>query len=293
MELQFTVFRPIGRKAITLLNRPPLNILNTEMCQELLDVLGYLELHRSEYDGLLITTEGKHFCAGADIGEHLPGKVETMLPAFNKLCSTLAQFALSTVAAVKGACMGGGLELARSCQHVIAWDPATLKLSLPEITLACFPPFALATFPRLPIPRESLVRLIRFMLTGEVLKGAEVSQLRQAESIKLIDEVFSGNFEDLCDYVDFQRFANEPSVDDWCSNQTDLNDQTIKEALAGADIAQLNPEILQIAIDVLIGCTNHATLAEILNLAEQAYLTRIVPHPAYQQALADFLRPKQ
>lgn len=48
-ELQFAEFKPVGRKAVLLLNRPPLNILNQAMCEEL---TGFLKaLPTDDYDG--------------------------------------------------------------------------------------------------------------------------------------------------------------------------------------------------------------------------------------------------
>jgi len=124
MDLQFAEFMPIGRKAVLLL-KPPDFFLNHAMCEELTKFLQ--DFPCSDFDGLVITGKGKHFCMGVDIGEHLPeelgGKVKTMLPAFHKLLLEISQFKRPIVAAIHGSVMGGGLEFARACHRVIACTP--------------------------------------------------------------------------------------------------------------------------------------------------------------------------
>jgi cyclohexa-1,5-dienecarbonyl-CoA hydratase len=72
-----------------------------------------------------------------------------------------------SVAVVRGLCLGGGLELAASCDLVLAAEGATF--GQPEIDLACFPPLAAALYPRALGPW----RAADLVLTGRRLSAAE------------------------------------------------------------------------------------------------------------------------
>ena len=81
------------------------------------------------------------------------------------------------MAAVQGAALGGGAELATFCDVVIAADTATL--GQPEIKVGVFPPIAALHYPA----RVGPQRALRLLLTGEVIGAAE------AERIGLVDRV--------------------------------------------------------------------------------------------------------
>lgn len=287
MDLKFAEFRAVGRKAVLLLKRPPLNILNRAMCEEMAQFL-LLTFPYGEYDGLLITTEGEQFSAGADIDEHFPEKVETMLPTFNNLCRTIAEFPLPTVAAIQGSCLGGGVEIARSCRKVIAWNPETLVLGVPEIKLACFPPFGLAIFPRL---SKDIGSTIRFLLTGKILKGKEVHQLQEARDMGLIDETFSGTLDDLINHLNFGSVATMPKIADLFDSSLQIDEITIARALSSVQeqTVKLSSFVLNQATAVLTDCAQNAESLQIaLECAETVYLEEIAPHPDYVEGLTAF-----
>jgi 3-hydroxyacyl-CoA dehydrogenase/enoyl-CoA hydratase/3-hydroxybutyryl-CoA epimerase len=102
------------------------------------------ELERQRPDGLVILS-GKPdaFIAGADIEElrGLSGKQEVldMLQRGHALLERLAALPFPTVAAIHGACLGGGLELALACQFRIATEHPKTKLGLPEVQLGLIP----------------------------------------------------------------------------------------------------------------------------------------------------------
>ena len=127
------------------LDRPPLNILTRALLGELrraLDGLRASPVTRV----LLITAQGRHFSAGADVGEHLPPAHRELIPEFLRTIEAVASFPLPAIAAVRGRCLGAGFELAQACDLVVAAEDASF--GQPEIALAVTAPAACALLPR-------------------------------------------------------------------------------------------------------------------------------------------------
>jgi len=95
--------------------------------------------------GLLLEGEGRHFSFGASVQEHLPGQVAGMLRRFHDLLLGLIDSAVPVLAAVRGQCLGGGLELVMLCHRVFAARDA--RLGQPEIALGVFAPAASLVLP--------------------------------------------------------------------------------------------------------------------------------------------------
>src|SRR5688572_20028715 len=133
-----------GIVARLVLARPPLNVIDLGMAREMTAALLALR-GRDGLRAVVIAAEGRAFSAGVSIEDHLPGRVEAMLPAFHDVFRALRTLEVATVAAVHGAALGGGCELAGFCDFVIATEDATF--GLPEIKLASFPPVAAVHFP--------------------------------------------------------------------------------------------------------------------------------------------------
>jgi len=89
---------------------------------------------------ILLEGQGKHFSFGASVQEHLPGEVAGMLGRFHGLLRQMLDLGVPLLAAVRGQCLGGGLELVTACHRVFASRDATL--GQPEIALGVFAPFA-------------------------------------------------------------------------------------------------------------------------------------------------------
>lgn len=288
---RFLKFRKVGRMGVLLLDNPPLNIITEAMCEELTRFLKTPQL--SDYDVLVIAGEGKHFSAGASVEEHLPGKVETMLPKFHELLLTLASYPIPTVAAITGCCLGGGLELARACYRVVTWSTDNLQIGVPEIKLACFPPFALVVFPRI---SDDLEDSIRFLLTGEILKGKERDQHRRAWKMGLIDRGFPEitELDEMVNAIDHRRvFTEIPSVSDQFPKLLVPSSQMVSWEILAEEVKQTYPHlssfVLQKALDVLIVCSRMTSLEEALRLAERVYLEELVPHEDYKKGMMAFL----
>jgi cyclohexa-1,5-dienecarbonyl-CoA hydratase len=157
------------RTAWITLDRAPLNILDIAMMESLDAALDRV-LPKSDF--VILQGAGvKAFCAGADVADHTPKRVEKMLSAFHGIFRRLAVADCLTIAAVHGYCLGGGMELATFCDFVLATESA--QFGQPEIKLGCFPPVAMATLPRL-IGMRAAAHLI---LTGHQISATEAHRL--------------------------------------------------------------------------------------------------------------------
>jgi len=154
-----------GGVAIVRLDRPPLNVLDIATIEALDRALAAAEDSPAAV-AVISSAAPRAFSAGVDVGDHTPDRMERMLRSFHAVFRRMHASRLVTVAAVRGACLGGGAELALSCDLVFVEE--TAKIGLPEIRLGCFPPVALAALADRWGPR-----LAELCLTGETLDGAE------------------------------------------------------------------------------------------------------------------------
>ncbi|UCF18189.1 MAG: enoyl-CoA hydratase/isomerase family protein [Gemmatimonadota bacterium] len=175
MKVQTSVDDGIGRLA---LSNPPLNILTRQVMADLRAKLAEFERDES-LRVVVLGAEGKHFSAGADVGEHLPPDFEEMIPEFIDTIKALHRFPLPMIAAVRGRCLGGGFELIQAVDVVVAGEGALF--GQPEIMLAVFPPVACALLPELCGP----ARAAELVLTGDTM-GA-----KDAAAVGLVARVVS------------------------------------------------------------------------------------------------------
>jgi len=122
-----------------LLATPKANILDEEKLKGLTEVFA-----RAREEGglkaVVVEGEGPHFSFGASVEEHLPGRFEGMIPTFHGMFHAMLDSEIFTIAAVRGQCLGGGLELAAFCNRLIASPEA--KLGQPEIQIGVLAPVA-------------------------------------------------------------------------------------------------------------------------------------------------------
>jgi enoyl-CoA hydratase len=127
-----------GRVGLVTLNRPQaMNALNNTLMRELMDALEAFD-QDEEIRAIVVTGNQKAFAAGADIKEMADKTVQDMYDR-----DPIAQFGRirairkPVIAAVSGWALGGGCELALSCDMVIASE--TAKFGQPEITIGVIP----------------------------------------------------------------------------------------------------------------------------------------------------------
>jgi cyclohexa-1,5-dienecarbonyl-CoA hydratase len=156
-----------GSVATLTLDRPPLNVMNIEMMEQINEAL--LQLRgRKELKVLLVRGRGKAFCAGVDIGDHTKDKVSRMIQVFHRIFESIRLLDLIAVAAVDGRALGGGFELAIGCNLVVA--SASARFGLPEIKVGVFPPLACVVLPRAAPRRKAM----EWILTGEEITAQEL-----------------------------------------------------------------------------------------------------------------------
>ena len=146
---------------------PPVNVLDGEALEE----LARLVLQAGSERVLVLRGLPRAFSAGVSIREHLPEApaIEAMLAAMRNLLNSLVKTPAVTVAAVSGACLGGGAEIAAACDLVLVAEDA--RIGFPEIQLGCFPPGAAALLPA----RIGGARAADWILTGRILSGREAA----------------------------------------------------------------------------------------------------------------------
>ncbi len=171
LSLKNILYNSVDGVAKISINRPPLNILNSETLMELIVAL---EEARSDSSIFLVVISGvgdRAFSAGVDIHDHLPDKVSSTLSIFNKVFYALRSLDKPTVAVVNGAALGGGCELAIGCDIIIASEKA--QFGQPEITVGAIPPVAVVLLPKLVGPTKAL----ELILTGDVITAAEAQRI--------------------------------------------------------------------------------------------------------------------
>lgn len=186
---QFVSLRESEGVAVLTLNRPPLNVLNITMMQEISHALAELFANTSARV-LLIRGEGKCFSAGMDVGDHMPDKVEGMMKEMHTMFERLAVLEIPTVSSVHGSAMGGGLELAAFTDMMFA--ASGTKLGVPEIKLGVFPPIAVACFSDMIGPKLTyeLVLTGRTFFAEEGLRIGMVNAIYPPEELEArVDDV--------------------------------------------------------------------------------------------------------
>lgn len=158
------------------IDHPPLNILTRAVLASIRDAFLYLASDES-VRVVLLQARGKHFSAGADVGEHMPPDYRDLIPEFTETIATIDAFRLPVLAAVQGLCLGGGFELVQPTDLTVAGDDASF--GQPEIALGVFPPAACALLP---------LRFSSDVAAEIVLTGDPVSAL-EAERVGLVRKV--------------------------------------------------------------------------------------------------------
>lgn len=127
-----------GNIAIVRLNRPDkLNALNMEIVHDFVSVFNELEKDK-EVKAVIVTGNGRAFCAGADVNEMSNMPIEEIARVGHApMWERLKTFRKPVIAAVNGPAVGGGLELAMACDMIIASESASL--GQPEINLGIMP----------------------------------------------------------------------------------------------------------------------------------------------------------
>jgi len=159
-----------GSVARLTLRAPKANILDAAMIAAL-DAGVRDIIERGHLHAVILTSEGPHFSFGASVEEHLPDRIRPTLAALHGLLRRLLDVPAPTIGALRGQCLGGGLELALACDLLVAEESA--QLGCPEIKLGVFPPAASALLP----VRIGAARAAALTLTGASIGGLEAAAI--------------------------------------------------------------------------------------------------------------------
>jgi cyclohexa-1,5-dienecarbonyl-CoA hydratase len=174
VRLELTHGAQIAR---VILAAPKANILDQVMMRGLLETLDHLSRHAG-LKAIVLSGEGAHFSYGASIEEHLPDRIGDTLVLLRQVLLKMTLARAPLIAAVRGQCLGGGLEVALACDLIVAEESA--QFGLPEIKLGVFPPAGAALLP----VRLGSGRAAEMALTGSTWTAT------RAEAAGLINRVF-------------------------------------------------------------------------------------------------------
>ncbi len=181
MAYQFVSVSTAKGIATVTVNHPPANVLSTGVLAELDQVFDALE-GDEKVRVVILTAAGKFFCTGADIkelatlntahqGTELSGRGQAVL-------NRIERFDKPVIAALNGACLGGGLELAMACHVRVA--AAGIRMGLPEINLGLIPGFG---------GTQRLQRIIGPSKAAELILTGETITAEAAVTLGLVNRI--------------------------------------------------------------------------------------------------------
>ena len=159
-----------GRLLRLRLSRPKANLIDAAMI-DALDRALVNHLDNPGLTGVLLDAEGPHFSYGASVEEHMPGQCEAMLTGIHGLILRMLEAPATILVAVRGQCLGGGLEVALAGHLLFAAPDAAL--GQPEMKLGVFAPAASCLLPELIGP----MRALDLLLSGRTVSGAEAAEM--------------------------------------------------------------------------------------------------------------------
>jgi cyclohexa-1,5-dienecarbonyl-CoA hydratase len=166
-------FESDGRLLRLRLSRPKANLIDAAMIAALHGALRE-HLANGNLGGVLLDAEGPHFSFGASVEEHLPEQCGAMLKGIHALVMQFVESPVPVLVAVRGQCLGGGLEVALSA-HMIFVAPDS-GLGQPEMKLGIFAPAASCLLPELVGP----TRAIDLLLSGRSITGTDAAAVGMA-----------------------------------------------------------------------------------------------------------------
>lgn len=179
-DKEFIVTDLIGKVGLVKLNRPEsYNALNLEVLSELMESLKELD-ERDNIGAIVITGDEKAFAAGADISAMADATMEEIKKsAFIPTFSLIREIKKPIIAAVSGYCLGGGLELAMSCDMIISSTKS--KFGQPEINLGIIPGAG---------GTQRLTRSVGKVVAMEMILNNRTLKAEEALSLGLINAVY-------------------------------------------------------------------------------------------------------
>lgn len=163
------------------------NTMRQQFVEDYITVVDHLEENKADISGVIITSAKPTFFAGGDLRELIAATPDDA-PAFvefsnrlKKAMRTLETLGMPVVAAINGAALGGGLEIALACHYRVALDSRATRIGLPEVTLGLLP------------GGGGVVRTVRLLgvieaLTKVLVQGQQM-RVADAKTVGIIDEI--------------------------------------------------------------------------------------------------------
>lgn len=165
-----------GSLLVITLSRPKANILDSAMVIAIREAIAR-HSGMQALRAVMFTNDGPHFSFGASVEEHRVEKVHGMFTIFHGLFRDLVATRLPLLAAVRGNCLGGGLELASFCNYCVCSPEA--QLGNPEISLGVFAPMGSLVLPL----RVGQAKADDLLLTGRTVKSDEALAMGLVDAI--------------------------------------------------------------------------------------------------------------
>lgn len=159
-----------GRLLRLRLGRPKANLIDAAMIAAL-DAALARHGGDDRLGAVLLDAEGPHFSFGASVEEHMPAQCAAMLAGLHGLVARMIEFPVPLLVAVRGQCLGGGLEVALA-GHLLFVAPDA-ALGQPEMKLGVFAPAASCLLPELIGPQRALDLLV----SGRSITGTEAAAM--------------------------------------------------------------------------------------------------------------------
>ncbi len=172
-DFEFIRWDDSGNVAHLTLNRPPQNVLNFQMLQE---IFAAIEGLHSRPDVRMVLLDAApecdgYFSMGVEATGYRSNMVFQMMEAFHDVFRAMHDAGKPVLAVVDGLASAGGSELAAFCDLAIATERA--RFLQPEIKLGVFPPLGAIVYPRIIGPKRAL----EMLLTGESIGPQEALQM--------------------------------------------------------------------------------------------------------------------
>ncbi len=163
------------------------NKFSTPVMTRLKEVLE--DLKKSSYKAVIFkSNKPKIFIAGADIEEiksmTTKEQFEAAVKGGQEIMNMVEDLPMPTMAAINGACMGGGCEFIMSCDYRIASEDPSTKIGLPEIQLGILPGFG---------GTQRMPRIIGLQAALDIILAGKAVNAKKAQKIGLVDKVVHPN----------------------------------------------------------------------------------------------------
>jgi len=202
MTYQHVIVKIEKHIARVTINRPPVNALNRELVEELVDIAAQFKSNEDVWL-VVVTANGKAFCAGADLKERVgvqPDQVMNFVKGIQTVAASWCEIPQPVIMGINAPALGGGLEFALSGDLLVASESAVL--GLPETSLGIIP--AAGGTQRL-AQRTSSAIAKKWVLTAKHFSALE------AKDDGVVDFVFPpGTFEKELEKIVQQVASNAP-----------------------------------------------------------------------------------